>query len=140
MAEEKTLSATDRRLVIHRFIQVVKRIKQAEGSAAQIQARLPHLSQEEIIGLARQYTPNIEDADSAFAIDGPGAFDSLVALNERDVWGADELYTRGDWQHEVSDGSTNLGYWDWVEYRKEQAEHEEFDEEEDEGWVSQNTQ
>lgn len=36
-----------------------------------------------------------------------------------DVWGEDDNYPRQDWQFEVSNGDTNLGYWDWVMHQKE---------------------
>jgi hypothetical protein len=29
--------------------------------------------------------------------------------------GSHEHYLREDWQMEVADGDTSLGYWDWVE-------------------------
>ncbi|WP_289101026.1 hypothetical protein [uncultured Marinobacter sp.] len=31
-----------------------------------------------------------------------------------DFWGSHELYPVEDWQYEVSNDETRLGYWDWV--------------------------
>jgi hypothetical protein len=36
-----------------------------------------------------------------------------------DVWSEDTKYPRSDWKHEVAEGNTNLGYWDWVTHAKE---------------------
>lgn len=36
-----------------------------------------------------------------------------------DVWGEDKDYPRRDWHDAVSNGDTNLGYWDWVGHQKE---------------------
>lgn len=33
-------------------------------------------------------------------------------------WGEDPAYPRADWQYEVTNGDTQLGYWDWVEQQK----------------------
>jgi hypothetical protein len=30
-------------------------------------------------------------------------------------WGEHPDYPARDWKHEVVDGNTRLGYWDWVE-------------------------
>jgi hypothetical protein len=38
--------------------------------------------------------------------------DELVA--RYGSWGQDDRYPRADWQREVSNGETNLGYWDWL--------------------------
>jgi hypothetical protein len=29
-------------------------------------------------------------------------------------WGEHPIYTHGDWRHEVANGSTLAGYWQWV--------------------------
>ncbi len=42
-----------------------------------------------------------------------------VELPEVDVHGEDPDYPRADWEHEVGEHDTNLGYWDWVSHRKE---------------------
>lgn len=34
-----------------------------------------------------------------------------------DVWSEHPDHRRDDWQDEVFDSATNLGYWDWVENR-----------------------
>lgn len=36
-----------------------------------------------------------------------------------DVWDNHPDYPRDDWQHEVRNGDTNLGYWDWLEHKRE---------------------
>lgn len=38
-----------------------------------------------------------------------------------DVWGEDPEYPRKDWQYEVGNGDTNLGYWEWAAHEKEIA-------------------
>lgn len=36
-----------------------------------------------------------------------------------DLHGEDSKYPKSDWQYEVSNGDTRLGYWDWVSHQKE---------------------
>lgn len=36
-----------------------------------------------------------------------------------DVWAADENYPVEQWQYEVEEDNTRLGYWEWVEHQKE---------------------
>lgn len=36
-----------------------------------------------------------------------------------DLWGEDPAYLREDWRLDVGNGDTNLGYWDWVDNRRE---------------------
>jgi hypothetical protein len=43
------------------------------------------------------------------------------------AWGEHPQYLVSDWQHEVAEGNTRLGYWVWVLHRIE------ADEDEDEG-------
>ena len=31
------------------------------------------------------------------------------------VWGSHPQFSREGWHDEVNEGSTNLGYWDWVD-------------------------
>jgi hypothetical protein len=31
------------------------------------------------------------------------------------VWGSHPQFPREGWKDEVNEGSTNLGYWDWVD-------------------------
>lgn len=63
---------------------------------------------------------------------GEWTFDTVVieppSLRElqEDVWDSDEQFTREDWQHEVANGDSHIGYWEWVEHMRE------FDEEEPE--------
>ena len=39
-----------------------------------------------------------------------------------DPWGEDHHHSRADWQYEVANGDTTLGYWEWVANMKEQDE------------------
>ncbi len=41
------------------------------------------------------------------------------------LWGSDEKYPVADWQFEVANDDTRLGYWDWVEHQREAEEEEE---------------
>ena len=41
---------------------------------------------------------------------------------EFDVWGEDPAWSRDEWKIDVETGDTNLGYWEWVDHRKESAE------------------
>lgn len=41
---------------------------------------------------------------------------------EDGVWGQHPGFPRKDWQYEVGNGDTNLGYWDWVGHQLEAAE------------------
>ena len=34
------------------------------------------------------------------------------------IWGENPTYPRSDWQHEVVEGNTNRGYWDYVDERR----------------------
>jgi len=36
------------------------------------------------------------------------------ALFDEDMWGQHSDYPRSDWVFEVSNGDTNLGYWEWL--------------------------
>ena len=40
------------------------------------------------------------------------------------VWSEHPKYLRSDWQYEVTNGDTNLGYWDWVWHMIESNEDE----------------
>lgn len=44
---------------------------------------------------------------------------------EADYWGQDDEHSVSDWQAEISDNETRLGYWDWVEAQREQAQEAE---------------
>ena len=39
------------------------------------------------------------------------------------LWGQHYLHNRAEWKHEVANGDTNLGYWDWVEHQKVIMKH-----------------
>ena len=41
------------------------------------------------------------------------------SLGAPDVWAHHPGHPRADWQYEVRNGDTNLGYWDWCEHRAE---------------------
>lgn len=34
----------------------------------------------------------------------------------------DEIYRIEDWKYEVSSDDTRLGYWEWVEHKKEEGD------------------
>lgn len=51
--------------------------------------------------------------EDAFISDISTLIDEFKA--ERGLWAEYPDYPRKDWQHEVMDGCTNLGYWKWVE-------------------------
>lgn len=40
------------------------------------------------------------------------------SVGDQDVWGEDGQFGRADWQYEVANGDTNLGYWGWVEHQR----------------------
>ena len=42
--------------------------------------------------------------------------------HERSIWDEDENYPAKDWQYEVANGDTRLGYWEWV-YRSSYLEN-----------------
>jgi hypothetical protein len=44
---------------------------------------------------------------------------------DRGVWGEHPDWPRQDWQYEVANEDTNLGYWDWVLAKLDVADHEE---------------
>lgn len=44
-----------------------------------------------------------------------------------DFWGQDPDYPLEDWQSEVADDNTRLGYWDWVVVSREFADEDEED-------------
>lgn len=39
---------------------------------------------------------------------------------QENVWASHSKYPKEDWIHEVSEGYTHLGYWEWVESKLEQ--------------------
>lgn len=45
--------------------------------------------------------------------------DGEVLIGSNDVHGEDAKYLRADWTHEVREGNTQLGYWEWVSHSKE---------------------
>jgi hypothetical protein len=45
-----------------------------------------------------------------------------LASQHGGVWGEHLKHPKEDWEYEVSEGSTVLGYWDWVANQIEQAE------------------
>lgn len=40
----------------------------------------------------------------------------IRVLQESDSWGEHPDFRRTDWKQEVSEGNTQLGYWDWVKH------------------------
>jgi hypothetical protein len=51
-----------------------------------------------------------------------------------DVWSEDGRYSREDWKYEVSNGDTNLGYWEWVISCRERDTDDEQLQAQHEGW------
>jgi len=52
----------------------------------------------------------------------------MTALEQQyGYWGEypSPLYSVREWQNEVADLNTKLGYWDWVEVQIEQSDYEE---------------
>lgn len=47
------------------------------------------------------------------------------------IWGSHPDYSVSDWQYEVENDDTRLGYWEWVESKVEQADMEASDEDDD---------
>ena len=58
---------------------------------------------------------------------GPTLMDAITVeqLKAEDCWPSHPLYGRDDWKHEVSEGNTQRGYWDWVEARLQDDEDQE---------------
>lgn len=46
----------------------------------------------------------------------------LTLAQPEDPWGEDPDYPRVNWRYEVGEEETSLGYWDWVETQRAQAE------------------
>lgn len=46
---------------------------------------------------------------------------SIIKTNpgEGNLWGSDEKFPHVDWQSQVADNDTRLGYWDWVKTKRE---------------------
>lgn len=40
-------------------------------------------------------------------------------LKPADIWASDDQYPVEQWQYEVGEDDTRLGYWDWVSHQKE---------------------
>ena len=47
--------------------------------------------------------------------------ETIAPWTREGPWGEHFDYPRADWKHEVSEGDTNLGYWDWA-YSRWEAE------------------
>ena len=50
-------------------------------------------------------------------------------FGDRGVWNEHPDYPRSDWQDEVANDDTLLGYWDWVDHRIEAEDREDDDDE-----------
>lgn len=48
-----------------------------------------------------------------------------------DLWDEDPAYSRSDWEYEVSNGDTILGYWSWVQHQQEAAEEDDKEKDDD---------
>ncbi len=51
-------------------------------------------------------------------------FDEHTELGTN-FWGSDEKFPVSDWQAEVANDDTRLGYWDWVLVQRDLAEDDE---------------
>jgi hypothetical protein len=45
-------------------------------------------------------------------------------MDDRDPWGSYDDFPRCDWQNEVANNYTTLGYLDWVDHSREAQEDE----------------
>ncbi len=68
------------------------------------------------------------DLDPCFSQTAEGDFGlSLAQLEAKyssgDAWGQHPDYPREDWQYDVSNGDTRLGYWEWVLHNVESHYH-----------------
>lgn len=52
-----------------------------------------------------------------------GIHAAIDARERADVHDEIVRYPREDWEHEVGEGDTNLGYWDWVRHQFEADWH-----------------
>jgi len=43
-----------------------------------------------------------------------------LRARQSDVWASHSTHPKEDWIHEVYEGATHLGYWEWVESKLEQ--------------------
>ena len=50
----------------------------------------------------------------------------------RSIWDSDPDYPVSEWQYEVANDDTRLGYWEWVEWVREIAAQDEADNETEE--------
>jgi hypothetical protein len=48
----------------------------------------------------------------------------LITVNGGNLWGVHPKYPKSDWQFEVENGDTMLGYWEWVLCKLEEEESE----------------
>jgi len=51
--------------------------------------------------------------------------DEVSLIRQDNLWSEYTDFPRCDWQYDVANGDTNLGYWDWVEHQLEFMEDEE---------------
>ncbi|MHD0294308.1 hypothetical protein [Rhodococcus qingshengii] len=50
------------------------------------------------------------------------AHNESVLVEQFGVWGEHPSHPARDWQHEVADGDTRLGYWAWVAAQLDNAD------------------
>jgi hypothetical protein len=70
-----------------------------------------------LLGAESQFTARIID-DLTMG----KAIDRAIMQCGGDQWGSCSQYPREDWQLEVENGDTNLGYWEWVIHQAEAVE------------------
>ena len=70
------------------------------------------------------YVPAHDGNETAKTLEAAELYLGLTKPPEpRDPWGSDPQYPRDDWAYEVACGDTSLGYWDWVDHERENAEN-----------------
>lgn len=73
------------------------------------------------LGLERSDAyPDLTGGDEAITATFPAGA-TVTALPD-DHWASDPDYPVGDWQFEVSNDDTRLGYWDWVANKRDLAD------------------
>ena len=81
----------------------------------------------ELLCLAEQIHTGFGETASCMTGFGSWEFDSVIieppTLRELqvDTWAEDPAYPRRDWQEEIYNDGSTLGYWEWVEHRREMA-------------------
>jgi hypothetical protein len=94
---------------------------------------LHHGGWEAFINLPDQDTPIYQTGEGTFPTDddltsAAGAYEKAgdwvnQPINQpEDLWGEDKSYPRAEWQAEVANGDTQLGYWEWARHQRDANE------------------